>query len=531
MQKNTIKEFYVVMRDGTELYTVVQLPSATGRFPVIIKRNPYCTDETDLTALAGEDTHNYAVVTQHCRGTAKSQGICIPYINERNDGLDLLDWVRSQEFYNGEIFLWGGSYLSSVHFSYLDTNQPDIKAAFLAVQDSERYNIIYRNGFLKTGLHGKWVMSMYKKNLPVERNITEDTFRTMPLAGITKTVFNEYVPEIEEEFIHPDPNDEYYKTPAGGGDYHDVTNRCSVPICFTTSFFDIYTQGIFDMWNNLAPERKKVCSLIVSPFAHAWNPPPCTEKSELPDFENARMNEVYPDFGYNWFDHFRSNAELHFVEKGKITYYSLFENKWHTAESLPNAVNELRFYLSDDRTLATENVHLPSEITYTYNPYAPAKFNGGLCNNFGGMQIQDAPNSRYDIISFMSEPLENAIICEGRFEAQLTCKSTAPDTCFYVRLTLVRDGVALGLRDDIMSLCHDKISYTPNTEKTLSYTFGDISLRLEKGDILRLDVSSSCTPHFQIHTNRTGLLALHDRADICRNTIITGKSFLKIYCK
>lgn len=530
MPENIIKECFVSMRDGVELFTLVQLPAAEGRYPVIVKRNPYCPEETDFEALKNEDTHGYAVITQHCRGTARSKGICIPYLNERNDGLDLLDWVRKQEFYNGEIFLWGSSYLSSVHFSYLNTNPPDVKAAFLPVQDSERYNILYRNGFYKTGLHGKWVVSMYKKNMDIERNIVLDTFRTMPLSGITRHIFNETVPEIEEEFLHPDPADDFWNTPAGGSDYRNVTNNCTIPILFATGFFDIYTQGIFDMWNNLAPERKKCCSMIVSPFAHSWNPPPRTVPSELPDFENARMSEVYPDCGYNWFDHFRKGDKLNFIEKGKISFYTLFENKWHTRDALPNAENELVFYLNADRTLSKTQPQSAEKITYTYNPYAPAEFKGGLCNNFGGMQIQDAPNSRYDIISFLSEPLEKDSVCEGRFEVKLHCSSSAQDTCFYARLSLVRDGAALGLRDDIDSLCRLEKEYTPGEERIINFTFGDISLLLKKGDVLRLDISSSCVPFFQVHTNQPGVQALHDRAEISRNTIITGSSYLKIFC-
>ena len=113
---NIVKECYVTMRDGVELYTVVQLPCEQGSFPTVIKRNPYLPKKMDLDALANEDTRGYAVVTQQCRGTANSSGICIAYINERNDGLDLLDWVRKQPFYNGELFLCGGSYCASVQY-------------------------------------------------------------------------------------------------------------------------------------------------------------------------------------------------------------------------------------------------------------------------------------------------------------------------------------------------------------------------------------------------------------------------------
>ena len=179
---NTVFEYFVPMRDGVKLYTTLQLPEEQGKFPIVIIRSPYSSGRSDLESLAQVDTHGYAVVQQQCRGTACSEGECNVYINERNDGLDLLDWVRKLPCYNGELFLSGGSYLSSVHLSYLDTNPEDIKAAFLAVQDSERYNILYRHGFYKSGLHGKWVVVMHKRNQKIERNCSENTFRTMPLA-------------------------------------------------------------------------------------------------------------------------------------------------------------------------------------------------------------------------------------------------------------------------------------------------------------------------------------------------------------
>ena len=76
MPENHIIECRVAMRDGVELYTIIQLPKQSGKFPTIIKRNPYCVMETDFDALKNENTHGYAVVTQHCRGTAKSDGVC-----------------------------------------------------------------------------------------------------------------------------------------------------------------------------------------------------------------------------------------------------------------------------------------------------------------------------------------------------------------------------------------------------------------------------------------------------------------------
>ena len=536
MMKNVIREYMLELADGVRLYTIVQLPAEEGRFPVIVIRTPYAPTTGDpkssvvMESMRKEDTHGYAVVTQHCRGTGRSEGVCKAYLNERKDGLALLDWVRGQPFYNGELFLSGGSYLTSVHYAWMNVDPPDVKAAFLPVQDSERYNALYRHGFYKTAGHGQWVMNMYKRNLPIRRNLNPDIFRTMPLSGITRFVFGEFVPEIEEEFRHPDPDDAYWNTPEGGADYRDACRKTSFPILLVTAFYDIYPGGILDIWNRMTPDRKRNCACIITPYSHRWNPAPNRISPELPEFPCGRVDEVCPDLKYIWFDHFRKGTPLRFAEKGKITYYTLFENRWHTADRLADAPNKRMFHLHADRKLTTGTPE-SGEITYLYNPYAPASFKGGCCLNFGGMQIQDKPNSRYDIISFISEPFAEKVLCEGKIELDLYCRSTAPDTCFYVRLDLVRDGKAYALRDDIDSLCREAKDYVPDTVRVLKFTFVEHSFEIQPGDRLRLDVSSSCVPHFQVHTNRKGLQADQTGADPCWNTVITGKSVLTIRCK
>ena len=526
---NTIVEYSVPMRDGVKLYTLIQFPGDPGgKYPLIIIRNPYAAMEVDFKTLEEEDTHGYAILIQFCRGTSRSEGECHAYRNERADGLDLLDWIRRQSFYNGELFLSGGSYLSSVHFSYLDTNPPDVKAAFLAVQDSERYNILYRNGFYKSGLHGSWVMKMHRRNQDIERNLAPETFRTLPLAGVTETIFGEKVPYIEEEFLHPDPADPFWNTPDGGAEYHDACCKCSTPVLLVTAFYDIYTGGVLDMWKKLSPERKKDCALVVTPFEHAYDPLPENIPQEMTEFRRGLLREACPDLRYIWFDHFRLGTPLRFVKKGETAYFRLWENQWHYSPLLADGPKKLEFHLTADRKLVSDRPE-PGEITYTYNPFAPAEFKGGVCNNFGGMRYQDEPNSRYDIVSFLSDPLEHPLVCEGAFEVELHCRSTAEDTCFYVRMDVVRDGKALSLRDDIDSLCRAGGPYTPGEERILTFRFAPHAFSLLPGDRLRLDVSSSCVPYFQVHTNYPGLQARQTRAKSCRNTILLGASRLRLF--
>ena len=95
-----------------------------------------------------------------------------------------------------------------------------------------------------------------------------------------------------------------------------------------------------------------------------------------------------------------------------------------------------------------------------------------------------------------------------------------------------RPGPARSLpRDDIDSLCRVEKDYVPGTERVLRFRFIEHSFEIQPGDSLRLDISSSCVPHFQVHSNRKGLQCDQTGADPCRNTVITGKSVLTLRCK
>ena len=150
---------FTYLTSGNErLFTVYLLPDENRKFPTVVIRSPYVDkyenekEENIALDYLSENRawlqSGYAVVIQHCRGRGRSSGDCIPYINEREDGLALQEWIRTQDFYNGEIFLKGGSYLTSVHYVTAPFAD-DIKGAVFGIQDCERYNLCYRNGFFK----------------------------------------------------------------------------------------------------------------------------------------------------------------------------------------------------------------------------------------------------------------------------------------------------------------------------------------------------------------------------------------------
>lgn len=521
-----IEEQMMPMRDGVKLYTLIVRPANREKVPLVFLRSPY-----EGIKPVYQETCNwhysafksgFGVVLQHCRGTARSEGKNLTYQQEEADGLDTLDALCALPYSNGEIYPNGGSYLSSVHLSYLKHAPKCIKGCVLAVQDDTRYRIAYRNGFLKCGLHGGWFAKMYDiKN--TGKNYTEDSFRTLPLIDFSKTVFGEPVSLFDNVLMHPDENDPYWQTQEGGGNFVDALNRLDVPVLLFTSWFDIYTGGIIDMWNRMPAALKAKSALVITPYDHGY-----TGGNGKTAYPFARLDDVWNDYCQDWANFAAGKKDTpDFVELGKVKYYSINEGKWITANRINEGKTEKIWFLNSNGSLGSTAD--TGEVSYLYNPFAPAPFKGGCCCNFGGSQEQDPPNSRYDIKSFISEPLEESFLMLGRSHVKLTIKSDCEDTCFYVRLSRVHNGIAYGLRDDILSICKKHPDYTPGTEAELDFMMDEIAIRFFPGDQIRLDVSSSAWPHYVPHTNCKGLFALQTQAKVAHNTIITGPSALILH--
>lgn len=507
--------------DGAELFTITLLPEKEGKFPVVILRTPYVDvweeqpEENAALALLNERkkwlSRGYAIVCQHCRGRGKSTGDCIPYINERKDGLLLQEWVRKQPFYNGEIYLTGGSYTTSVHYVTAPF-APDIKGAVFGVQDCDRYNASYCNGFFKRGLHGNWYVKMYKAKSIKQKAFTPDTFNLLPMKDFCKTVFGEEAEDLNSQFRANLPSDPYWDNCDGITNTRGVTRNLPFPALFTTAFFDLYAGGIFKMWQDMTEESRNRNALVISPYDHG-------------DRKNPQEGQNYPcghraeAFGENyeidWFDYLRGVRKESPFPQGKVTYYRLFENRWETDDFAP-AEKEMLFPLGE------------KEITYTYNPFDPPSFPGGLSRGFDGACYQDPPGSRHDIITVHTPPFEQDTFVKGKMKMQLQVKSDCEDTCFYVRISGEKDGRDMGLRDDITSLSWQLGNYTPGTEAQLQFSFDEIAFLIRKGQRLRIDIASANNRYYIRHTNQKGHYFEQETAKIAHNTVDLQHSSLTL---
>ncbi|MBE6687328.1 MAG: CocE/NonD family hydrolase [Ruminococcaceae bacterium] len=508
--KNTYCEYIDV--GDVKLFTVVCLPDDSGSFPVVVSRSPYVDhfeDKSDKemcdfwqTDAAKWTDRGYAFVHQHCRGRGKSEGDCIPYVNEKNDGNALYSWIREQSFYNGELYLAGASYTAAVHMVTPPYND-DIKGAVLEVYDHERYNCNYRNGFYKVGLHGEWYVTMYKPKSIRNKSYTLEKFLELPLCDFSEKVFGEPSEDFNEILKHPDRNDPFWEnTLYGGRDSRNSLIGADIPILFTTGHYDIFTGGIYDMWRALDEKTKSKSALAVHPYSHGGSH---TEGPVV--FENGELNDIVPDYRIAWIDHIRNGTPPPFG-KGKVTYYKTFGEEW----------------CCDDFELDGKYISLPmgsGEISYSYDPKHPSIYKGGLSCNFGGCQWQE---KRDDIVCVYTDEFNEESYIKGKIRARLCVKSNCGDTCFYIRISLCKKEGDYAIRDDIQKISNFDNEYCPGNEIVIDFCFDEHAFVISKGEKLRIDISSSAFPMYIPHTNYRGLFSDIRESRVAENTVILDKS-------
>lgn len=496
--------------DGESFFTMILLPKAEGTFPTVVCRSPYVKStveqgeeavlESCLQAHKNWLARGYAIVYQHCRGQGKSTGAFVPYVQEREDGLALRKWIREQSFYNGSLFLMGGSYTASLHYATAPFEE-DIRAAVFEVQDTERYRLWYRNGQMRKG-HANWHFGLYKSKCNLPKQFDMRSFSQLPLAELSTRVLGDRAEDFEQMLDAPKPTDGFWCTRYGGNDTKGATDHANIPMLLTTGYNDFYLGGLFRMWESMDRQTKRQSALLVSPYHHGDG----YDKVRGLAFANGKRSEQFGStYAIDWFDHVQTGSKLPF-EKGVITYYRAFENRWQSD-----------FYATDTQDALV--VLGDGTQTICYDPQDPPAFcEEGICDT-------EQPD-RADVISVCTKPFDEDRFIKGRMRARLTVSSNCADSSFYIRISLKNAQHTYVLRHDITSLCYQLGDYQTNSVVQLEFTFDEYAFLLKKGECLRLDISATDNNTYVSHTNQKGAYAKQTSSVVAHNRVYLDRSVL-----
>jgi hypothetical protein len=151
----------VRMRDGVELSTRILLPEGVERAPVVLIRNPY--DLGPFIELSCDLFVRYGLgcVLQDVRGRMASGGEWWPLVHEVADGEDTLRWLVRQPFVDGNIALYGMSYLGGTALAATAGELPaEVKTVVVSVFGTDLREVVSERGLLPHELLTAWAAFM-----------------------------------------------------------------------------------------------------------------------------------------------------------------------------------------------------------------------------------------------------------------------------------------------------------------------------------------------------------------------------------
>jgi putative CocE/NonD family hydrolase len=535
----------VKMRDGTTLYADVYRPNTKKRYPAILVRLPYVKNSPFLfntymdplrMARAG-----YALVAQDCRGTGASEGEYHQFINDAEDGYDTVEWVAAQPWCDGNVGMYGLSYLGATQMLAAIMHPPHLKAICPAqVSHSLRGMPMWENGVFLLQLSLMWLNSMIaselaKGDMPPEKlkslrkralhivTHPEESHRFLPLINAPPneiarelrlgSVYSEWMTHLEDDafwkrLYNPVPLEEI-AIPALHlwGWYHHVITSAVL-----ANYRGIKERGA----SELARRNQK---LLVGPWVSVGGPGVVGELDYGPSASGSAIDLTR--IHLRWFDYWLKGIDNGIMDEPPVRIFVMGDNLWRDENEWPLArTRYAKYYFhsaghangrSGDGVLSAEPPAEEEPDIYLYNPRNPVPTQPVLGTTFVltifEPHDQQDTEKRTDILVYTTPVLEADIEVTGPIVVKLYASSSAVDTDFTGKLVDVwPDGRAYNVVDGIIRARYRKSISKPELikpDKVYEYTIDlrSTSMVFKAGHMIRVEISSSNFPKWDRNLN------------------------------
>jgi putative CocE/NonD family hydrolase len=551
------RDVMLAMRDGVKLATDIYLPARNGKrleppVPVILERTPYGKSGKTRRHASEEianiyASHGYAVVFQDCRGRGNSQGEYVKYLSDGNDGYDCCAWIVKQPWCNGRIGAQGLSYGAHTITALACLNAPGLAAMFV---DSGGFANAYQGGIRQGGAFElkqvTWAFNQALeapeiRNDPAKRAALQAVdikqwFARMPWSRghSPLSLVPEYEDYVFDQWEHG-VFDDFWKQVGiyAEGSYDRFSD---VPIIWMSSWYDPYPRTATGNYVALSQRKRSPQRLILGPWTHGNNHE--TFAGDVDFGSTAQLaGNVAPDLltlRMHWFDRWLRGAKNEVDAEPAVRIFVMgggtgrknaagrmdhggqwrAEKQWPVPGAVPTP-----FYLHGDGGLSeTTPATGAKPRVYDYDPRNPVPTMGGTVTSgqpvmVGGAFDNQSLAERADVLVFQTPPLDGDVEITGAIEAELWISSNQPDTDFTIKLLDVYPpnadyprGYAMNLTDGILR-CRYRDSWerpsplTPGQVYRIKVSAFPTSNLFKRGHRIRLEVSSSNFPHFDLNLN------------------------------
>lgn len=489
------------VKKGIQLESDIYFTDTSARYPVVLLRTPYPRRQYESIANYFV-AQRYIVVVQSVRGTGGSTGRMMPFVNETDDGLAMLDLVTDKSWCNGSIGMFGSSYGAFCGLTLGASGHPSLKAIVNINGWLEPSLIAMPSGVNHLMMNIPWMLFNFSngKLLPNKQYNADSLFKTVPVNDMMKGLGTNITLDQMQSGI--------------AGLNKDVSyDAFNVPVLHITGMYDFTKEGTFTLYDSLR-KHNKTQRIIIGPWVH----------DQI--FSGARKvgDRELPPPGYDSLDKRilrQASAWMRLYVKKDSTAYNrglltglpVFGESFNlNATGFPEEEIAARtFYLTKDKDNTGKLVRKPvtetSVNTFTSDPNNPVPTNGGANFHFFtgniGLKLQNEIEKRPDVLVYTSDKINSQFWGLGKAKVKTYVSFSGKDCDFTAKLVAVDlDGKAWNISDGItrMSLAKKKDTGTKDAEGNAIYEIeidlGHITFILKPRWSFRLEIAGSNFPKY-----------------------------------
>lgn len=482
-------------RDGKTLAADLYTTDTTLRRPTILIQTPYNKNRyrtaVDLGLSGGAlpyDSVNYNYVILDWRGFYGSTSAAVAGYDRGLDGYDAVEWIAAQNWSDGKVGTWGGSALGAIQFMTARHHPPHLVCAVPMLKDFKtKYTDNYYGGVFR-----------------------REHVETVGGLGLTN---------VDLVLEHP-TNDATWQFVERGS---DDAEEFSAPMLLISGWHDHYPDDILRAFSDLRARSdasaREHHRLIMGPWLHGEVD--LEQQGEL-SFPNGVG--VANDAALRFFDFWLRNANNTWRSQPVMVYYQMGENQWRATDAWENVASLVdTLYLASGGLLSTVAPTTGGADSFRYDPRDPSPAVGGSRFYFPGSVLPSSQGpkdqrplveSRSDLRIYTTPELTAPLVIAGAVRVELRISSDRYDTDVSVRLCDVYpDGRSMLITQGIRRLRFrggyrpgDTMALTPGEIVQVPVDLQNTAITLLPGHRLRIDVASSCWPHFDLNPNTGGPL-------------------------
>jgi uncharacterized protein len=533
------------MRDGTTLRANVFRPDDEGSYPIALSRTPYSKDLSAVNPFMDSirlARAGYIVVIQDVRGRLRSEGEWIPLRQEALDGYDTVEWAAGLPGSNGNVGMFGPSYLGFTQWMAAVEAPPHLKCIVPSITWADsRDGQAWRGGAFELGKYASWHLNMaldvlmkrHKDDPPAEKaksitalvkeinRLRTEGYFALPLNDFAPFRELKLVPEHAEMMTKPNDREQNNELSVSAN-YHKI----KVPAFNIGGWYDIFAEGTLQNFTSLRQEgataEARQAKLLMGPWSHV-NYTNTVGEIDFGFGANMGFINVQADLTaltQRWFDYWLKGVDNGVAKEPPVKLFIMGENKWRDENEYPLARTHYTPYylhsggsantLNGDGVLTLAKPAAEPSDNFVYDPENPVITYGGqtLMNAlyFPGVKNQRPIEEREDVLAYTTEALSEDIEVTGTVIVKLWASSDTKDTDFVARLSDVHpDGFVQNLVDGIVRARYRNPDQEELLEPGKVYEF-TINLwstanLFKAGHRMRLDVTSSCFPRWDRNPN------------------------------